>query len=271
MDKKISVALVGAGSMGGALLRAWLAEGVIEANRSAVFEPSPTDWLIEAAAEHGFAVNPPSFDRAVDFLVVAVKPQAAADVLAPFAPLARTAIVLSVMAGKSIKAIERLTQGATRIVRAMPNLPAAVGAGVSGLYAPLAVTAADRAAAERLMRAVGEVVWVDSEAAIDAVTAVSGSGPAYFFLLGEALADAGRKAGLPEATARRLARATLVGAGAYVGADPRDLADLRRAVTSPGGTTEAALGVLDAEDDGLRALVEDAVSAACRRAAALTE
>ncbi len=271
MNQKISVALIGAGSMGGALLRGWLSTGVIDAARSAAFDPAPADWLKEAGGVSGVAINPSIGSARFEALVIAVKPQTASDVLPPFAPIAEKSVVISVMAGKTIAAIRKAMPRAREIVRTMPNLPAAIGSGVTALYAPPGVTAEHRAIADRLMRAVGETIWVDSEKAIDTVTAVSGSGPAYFFLLGEALAEAGKAAGLSDEAAMTLARATLSGSGAYVAQDPRSLADLRRAVTSPGGTTEAALKVLDGDDVALRKLVKAAVEAAARRAAALTE
>lgn len=271
MIGKISVALVGAGSMGGALLRGWLKQGVIDGAASAIFDPAPSKAILEAAKSHGLAVNPEFGARRYDALVIAIKPQAAAEALAKFAPLAGPALCISVMAGKSIAAIGNALPAARRIVRAMPNLPAAVGAGATALYAAGGVGADDRTIAEALMRAAGDAIWVESEAMIDAVTAVSGSGPAYFFLLGEALAEAAHAIGLSEEAAASLARATLVGAGAYAAQDPRTLAELRRAVTSPGGTTEAALGVLDGEDKALRHLLTRAVEAARRRALDLTK
>jgi pyrroline-5-carboxylate reductase len=267
MNSRISVALVGAGSMGGALLRGWLERGVVDPAASAVFEPRPDD----AALRSGLAINPDADALRVDAIVVAVKPQAAADALPPFAEAAATSLIVSVMAGKSLAAIGALLPGAPRIVRAMPNLPAAIGAGVSALYAPDAVGTEDRALAEALMAAVGEVVWVSSESAIDAATAVSGSGPAYFFLLAEALEEAAVDAGFSDDAARTLARATLSGAGAFARQDPRAVAELRRAVTSPGGTTEAALRVLDGEDEAIRRLIKNAVRAAARRAGELMQ
>lgn len=271
MTKKISVALIGAGSMGGALLRGWLAREIIDARASAVFEPSPGAELARAASANGLMINPPTDGLAVDALVIAVKPQTADDALSRFSKAAERAVVVSVMAGRSIAGIANILPGAAEIVRAMPNLPAAVGAGATALYAPTVVSPESRAVAERLMRAVGDAVWVDSEQAIDAVTAVSGSGPAYFFLLGEALAEAGRAVGLPDEAATALARATLAGAGAYAAADSRSLADLRRAVTSPGGTTEAALKILDGDDKALRRLMKMAVAAAAKRAGELSK
>jgi pyrroline-5-carboxylate reductase len=152
----------------------------------------------------------------------------------------------------------------------MPNLAASLGAGVTGLYAPTLNTPG-RDIVDRLMSAAGDTVWVDSEQGIDFVTAVSGSGPAYFFLLTEALAEAGAALGLDSESAARLARATAAGAGALLSSDPRSPADIRKAVTSPGGTTAAALAVLDGDKKALRALLRDAVAAAARRAGELTE
>src|SRR5690606_32070249 len=158
-----------------------------------------------------------------------------------YARIAENAVAISVMAGKSVAAISSALGGAKRVVRAMPNLPAAIGKGVSGLYAPDAVDEKGRTRAEPLMRAAGGGVWVRTEQEIDVVTAVSGSGPAYYFLLTEALADAGAALGLDRDAAAALARATLAGSGALIEAETRTPAELRKAVTSPGGTTEAAL------------------------------
>lgn len=257
--------------MGGALLRGWLEKGVIDLKRSAVFDPAPSPPMTAVIENAAISLNPLLDARTFDALVIAVKPQAARDVLPRFAGLARGAAVISVMAGKSVATISGLMSQAGAVIRAMPNLPAAVGAGVTGLYAPPGVSAHHRANAETLMRAVGDIVWVETEQAIDAVTAVSGSGPAYFFLLGEALAEAARAAGFPPDIAERLARATLEGAGAYAAHDQRTLGDLRKAVTSPGGTTEAALAIFDGETRELREIVKAAVQAARARAAELTD
>ncbi|MEO1137613.1 MAG: pyrroline-5-carboxylate reductase, partial [Pseudomonadota bacterium] len=204
-------------------------------------------------------------------MVIAVKPQTVEAVLPDYAPLAKNALVISVMAGKSLAKISEALGGAERLARAMPNLPAAIGKGVSGLYARQGVDAAGRALIEALMQAAGTVVWVRNEQEIDLVTAVSGSGPAYFFLLTEALADAGVQLGLKKETAAALARATLTGAGALLEADARSPAELRRAVTSPGGTTDAALKIFDGDDRALRSLVEKAAAAAAKRASELTD
>lgn len=271
MTKKISVALVGAGSMGGALLRGWLAADMIDAGASAVFEPAADAALKKLARSAGFALNPAAGDVRADAMVLAVKPQAAASALPPYSAAARSAIVISVMAGTSLATIARALGHPPRIARAMPNLAASLGAGVTGLYAPATLTTAGRDVVDRLMSAAGETVWVDSEREIDFVTAVSGSGPAYFFLLTEALADAGAALGLDRDAAARLARATATGAGALLASDPRAPDAIRKAVTSPGGTTAAALNVLDGDEKALRTLIREAVAAAAKRAGELTE
>lgn len=269
MTDRPSIALVGAGAMGGALLRGFLAAGAIDAPASAVFEPAAGADLAGLAAARGMRLNPPPDDVAADVLLLAIKPQAADAALPAYAPAARNALVLSAMAGTGIARLARLLGAPARIARAMPNLPATIGKGVTALYAPPAVGAADRARAETLMRAAGATVWVEREEEIDLATAVSGSGPAYFFLVTEALAEAGRAAGLGEAAAALLARETAIGSGALLAADARAAADLRRAVTSPGGTTAAALAVLDGDGEALRRLMKAAVAAAARRAAEL--
>ena len=176
-------------------------------------------------------------------VVLAVKPQQLGAVLAPLAAQLSSArpLVISVAAGVRTPTLEAWCGAGVPVVRAMPNRPALIGAGATGLYAPTAVDAAARARAEQVLNAVGEVVWVPKEEDLDVVTALSASGPAYFFLLAELMAEAGEQLGLPAATARRLASATLYGAGLLAHSGDRDLARLRAAVTSPGGTTEAAL------------------------------
>jgi len=256
--------------MGGALLRGWLEQSVIDAPRSAVFDPAPANWLKTEADKSGFSINPGVENGAYDALVVAVKPQLVEKVLPQFSGLVRETLIVSVMAGTSIASISRSLGGARKVIRAMPNLPAAIGCGASALFSSPDVNENEKAIAQSLMEAVGDAIWVDSEQAIDAVTAISGSGPAYFFLLGEALEEAARALGLDDDAARRLARATLTGAGAYAAHDPRALDELRRAVTSPGGTTEAALKIFDGDDQRMRNLVKEATAAAAKRAGELT-
>ena len=269
MTKKPSVALVGAGAMGGALLKGWLAAGSIDPATSGVFDPNATDAVKALCAEYDIAIN--GEGKTFDAIVLAVKPQAAGEVLPAHAVAAKDAIVISVMAGKSIAKISGLMNGALRVARVMPNLPAAIGKGVSGLYAPASIDSEGRALIERLMRAAGETVWVESEQGTDFVTAVSGSGPAYYFLLTEALAEAGASLGLSAEAAATLARATLSGSGALIARETRTPAEMRKAVTSPGGTTAAALGVFDDDARALRKLVAEAVKAAAKRAGELTE
>ena len=178
-------------------------------------------------------------------------------------------LLVSVLAGKTVANLRGRLPAAQAVVRAMPNLPASIGRGATGAFANHKVTPGGRASADALLSAAGTVAWLDDEDAVDAVTAVSGSGPAYVFLMVETLAEAGVAAGLPPDVAGRLARATVAGAGALLDADPAEAGALRQAVTSPGGTTAAALSVLMAED-GLAPLMRRAVAAAKRRAGELS-
>jgi pyrroline-5-carboxylate reductase len=265
-----SLVLVGAGRMGGAMLRGWLALGV-PARAVTILEPFPSDELTALCAATGATLNPSATPDAPEALVLAVKPQtldAAAPQIAPLAG-AQT-LVLSIMAGKTLADIAGRLPQARAIVRAMPNTPAAVGRGVTGAFAGAGVAPAQKAMADALLGAIGQTVWVNDEALIDAVTAVSGSGPAYVFLLAECLAQAGEKAGLPRETAETLARATVEGAGELLFRDAATSpAQLRINVTSPGGTTAAALDVLMGPQ-GLAPLMEAAVAAAKRRAGELS-
>lgn len=261
------VALIGAGAMGGALFKGWLTRGAIDPQRSAVFDPAPSPAMAALAGESGVSLNPQDAS-AFDVLVLAIKPQALGQA-GSYSAIAARALVVSILAGKSVASVSAALGGAARVVRAMPNLPSMVGAGIAGLYAPAAINERDRALAGVLMEAVGAVVFVESEAALDAITAISGSGPAYFFLMAEALEEAALDLGLPAGAAALLARQTLAGAGAIVNADTRSSAALRKAVTSPGGTTEAALKVLDGDIHMLRTLMKEAARVAFRRAQAL--
>jgi pyrroline-5-carboxylate reductase len=255
------VALVGAGKMGGALLDGWLGLGLDPA-RIAVIEPQPAP-AIAALATRGLALNPAT--ASADAVVIAVKPQSAPDVMPAIAALISPATVaISIMAGRTLAFLGAALPGGTAIVRAMPNTPAAIGRGITVAVPNAAVSPAQRALADALLAATGAVEWVDDEGLMDAVTAVSGSGPAYVFLLAEALARAGAAAGLPPALAETLARATVTGSGELLHRSPLNAATLRANVTSPGGTTAAALDVLMAKD-GLPALMERAVAAATRR------
>ncbi|CAO3455769.1 Pyrroline-5-carboxylate reductase (EC 1.5.1.2) [Azospirillum argentinense] len=262
-----TILLLGAGRMGGSMLRGWLAQGV-PASAISVADPSPGPDLVELAARTGVRVN--LADGApVDTLVVAVKPQmvesAAAGVQAALAP--RT-LVLSIMAGKTLADLRRLFPAAGSVVRAMPNLPAAVGRGATVAVAETGCPADRKARAESLLTAVGSLEWLADEALVDAATALSGSGPAYVFYLVECLTRAGVEVGLPADVSERLARATVEGAGALMGATGQPAAELRAGVTSPGGTTAAGLSKLMA-DDHLQSLLNATLRAAAQRAAEL--
>jgi pyrroline-5-carboxylate reductase len=262
-----SLTLVGAGKMGGAMLAGWLRAG-LDPVRTTVIDPLPSPEAKALCAQHGVALNPASPEPA-DVLVLAVKPQGLAEAAPGLAPVVGPGtLVLSILAGKTIAEIaSRLAAAA--VVRAMPNLPASIGRGVTGAVASAGVSPRQRTQADALLACIGLVEWLDEETLIDALTAVSGSGPAYVFHLVEALADAGCEAGLPRDMADRLARATVTGAGALLDGDPREAARLRQDVTSPGGTTAEALAVLMRED-GLAKLMREAVAAAARRAGELS-
>ena len=258
-----TILLAGAGKMGGAMLEGWLVLG-LSPEHVAVIEPQPSRE-IAALCERGLRLNP-SRDAAGDVaaVVVAVKPQMAPDVLPALAPFVGSAtVVVSIMAGRTLQFLaDGLPQAA--LVRAMPNTPAAIGRGITVAVANLRVSPEQRALVDALLSAVGAVEWITDEALMDAVTALSGSGPAYVFLLAEAMAHAGTAAGLPSALAATLARATVAGAGELLHRSPLDPATLRQNVTSPGGTTAAALDVLMAED-GLERLMTEAIAAATKR------
>ena len=265
---KMSLVLAGAGKMGGALLRAWLDRGY-DPRKISVIEPRPSPELVEFAGAKGFAMGPPS--RPPQVLVLAMKPQNLDEAAAGLAPFAsRDTLVVSILAGKTIANVAARLPHATAIVRAMPNLAAAVARGMAVLAANATATPDQRATAEALFAAAGRVDWLAGEELIDAATAVSGSGPAYVFYLAEALASAGAALGLPADIAARLARATVEGAGELLFQCPEStVAQLRENVTSRGGTTAAALEVLMAQD-GLTSLIDRAVKAAKQRAAALS-
>lgn len=248
--------------MGGALLRAWLAGDGFPP--CIVQEPHPADWLSEAAKSGRAAVNVDGAKPA-DILVLAVKPQYMGDVL----PLAAKwvdagTVVVSVAAGSTIAQMAGGLGGHKKIVRVMPNTPALVGKGMSVLCAHGSVSAEERASVERLFEGVGNTAWLEDETLMDAVTAVSGSGPAYVFLLAEVMAAAGVKQGLPEDLAMQMAMTTIWGAGEMMGQGLDTPTQLRENVTSPGGTTAAALAVLMAEP-GLRELLDKAIDAATKR------
>jgi len=257
------IVLVGAGKMGGALLEGWLRLG-LDPKRVAVLEPSPSPQ-ISGFAERGLRLNPdPGTLSNAAAIVIALKPQVAAQVLPALAPLvSASTVVVSIMAGRTLQFLSGALARPCALIRAMPNTPAAIGRGIT-VAMPRQADAAQRDLADRLLAAAGAVEWIEDEALMDAVTAVSGSGPAYVFLLAETLAQAGAAAGLPPALAAKLARETVAGSGELLHRSALDAAALRENVTSAGGTTAAALEVLMGQG-GLAPLMTKAVAAATAR------
>jgi pyrroline-5-carboxylate reductase len=261
-----TIALAGAGKMGGAMLTGWLAGG-LDAKRVVVIEPMPS-VEITALVPKGVRLNPKHVGP-VETLVIAVKPQMFREAGAALKThVAPSTLVVSIMAGTTIKSLREVCGGAA--VRAMPNTPAAIGRGITVAVAADNVSAAQRATADALLRATGSVEWVSDEDLMDAVTALSGSGPAYIFLLAEELARAGVAAGLPEELATKLARETVAGSGELLHRSELPSATLRQNVTSPGGTTAAALEVLMGKD-GMRELMIRAIAAATARSKELAK
>ena len=255
--------LVGAGKMGSALLEGWIRLG-LDPQNIAVIEPAIPPQ-IAALTQRGLQLNPtPRALKNIAAIVLAVKPQVAPQAIPPLAPLVSpSTVVVSIMAGRTLRFLSDALAKPCAIVRAMPNTPAAIGRGIT-VAVPLHANEAQRALADRLLSATGAVEWTTDEALMDAVTAVSGSGPAYVFLLAEALTEAGVAAGLPHELAAKLARETVAGSGELLHRSPLDAAVLRENVTSPAGTTAAALAVLMGQD-GLASLMEKAVAAATKR------
>ena len=261
------VMLVGAGKMGLALARGWLDAG-LPPNHLLLVDPNPGDAARALAQDYGLTLNADASGLLPNVLVLAVKPQIIDPVAASLQPIVGPhTLAISIVAGTDIARLARgLDMG--RIVRTMPNTPAQIGKGITGAVAGPDVNAEDRDIAEALLKAAGPVVWFDDEAQLDAVTAVSGSGPAYVFHLVEALAEAARRQGLPDAIAEQLARQTVIGSAALLEADPAAPAVLRQNVTSPNGTTAAGLAVLMGEN-GLTDLIDRTVDAARRRSVEL--
>ncbi|HJW41766.1 MAG TPA: pyrroline-5-carboxylate reductase [Rhizomicrobium sp.] len=261
-----AILLIGAGHMGSALLSGWAAHGL---GPILAVEPHPSPALKALVRKHGIALfaHAASLDSIrARACVIALKPQVLKTEAVSLAPIAHSgALMLSIAAGTTIASLRQAWRGRARIVRAMPNTPGAIGHGITALYAGRDATTRDKALAQSLLAPLGETVWVGRESDIDTVTAVSGSGPAYVYLLVEALADAAQAEGLPRSVAERLARATITGSGALLDANKSPPAELRRAVTSPHGTTEAALKILMAKN-GLEPLIRRAVAAARKRA-----
>ncbi|MFT8598018.1 pyrroline-5-carboxylate reductase [Acetobacter orientalis] len=264
-----SVLLIGCGKMGGAMLEGWLEHGL---KPSVVLDRH--EHTLPAPHVHARSLAEIAPDFTPDIIILAVKPQKVNDILAELAQHYPQATLLSVMAGRTIESLKAQFTAAIpganpTIIRAMPNTPCAIGAGITGLYAPPQATEQQKQNCDRLIRSVGETVWVETEHLIDAVTAVSGSGPAYAFLLAELMEKAGVEQGLPQEQARKLARHTVYGAGALLEQSDLDSAELRTRVTSPGGTTAAALAVLMAPEAWPTTLPK-AIAAAAQRAQELS-
>ncbi|MCC5964032.1 MAG: pyrroline-5-carboxylate reductase [Rhodobacteraceae bacterium] len=258
--------LLGCGKMGSALLAGWLARGVAPGSVH-VIEPAPSDWLLG----QGVHVNQ-GLPSSPAVAVLAVKPQMMGDALPKMTRFAGgDTLFISIAAGTSLARFEAVFGATSPIIRAMPNTPAAVGRGVSALIGNARADAGDMALAEALMAAVGVTVRLEDEAQMDAVTALSGSGPAYVFHMIEAMAQAAEAEGLSPALAMRLARATVTGAGELAHQSDADAATLRTNVTSPGGTTAAALQELMDADTGLTPLMRRTLAAAARRSRELAQ
>jgi pyrroline-5-carboxylate reductase len=264
--------LAGAGNMGFALLSGWLERGLDPAG-VIVQDPSPPPRIKQTLDAHGIQVHAEvrALPEPPAVILVAVKPQVMDEVFPPLGKLAgKNTVVLSVAAGRPIKGFEAHLAPGVAMVRAMPNTPASVGRGITVAVGNAHMTPGQRDACDQLLRAVGEVAWVDDEGLMDAVTAVSGSGPAYVFYLAECMAKAGVEAGLPPALAEQLASWTVAGAGELLHRSDLEPAVLRQNVTSPNGTTYAALQVLMGAD-GLAPVMRKAVAAAARRSRELAQ
>lgn len=260
------VVLVGAGKMGGAMLEGWLHLG-LPPTQTIVLDPNLREELAVDLVSVGAFPNPPlDAIGTPSVLVLAVKPQSAPVVLSTIRGLiAPGTLVLSIMAGRTLDFLAEALPHGTPIVRTIPNTPAAIGQGITVAVPNRHVSADDRALTDALLNALGPVEWTDDESLIDVATAVSGSGPAYVFLLAEALAAAGAAAGLPADLATRLARATVAGSGALMKESGTDASVLRENVTSPAGTTAAALAILMDPVRGIGPLLTEAVAAATAR------
>lgn len=266
LELKGPLLLVGAGNMGLAMLAGWIERG-LPASQVVVQDPSPPPAARAFLDKHGIAAqgSVETLPAAPSVIVMAVKPQIMEQVLPGVARhVGADTVVLSIAAGRTIASFERALPAKAAVVRAMPNTPASVGRGITVATPNAHVTAAQRTACDSLLQAVGEVAWVAAEGDLDAVTAVSGSGPAYVFYLAECMAAAGVAMGLAPELAQKLARCTVAGSGELLHRSDLGADVLRQNVTSPNGTTYAALQVLMA-DDGMRPLLERAIAAATKR------
>jgi pyrroline-5-carboxylate reductase len=258
-----NLVLVGAGKMGTAMLDGWLARG-LKPQQITVIEPQPTKGT-KALSRRGVRLNPKGKSAPVSAIVLAIKPQSASEALPPLAKyIGKGTLLVSIMAGRTIAFLEKSLPAGAAIVRAMPNTPAAIGRGISVAVANTDIATSQRKQASDLLAAIGKVEWVSNETLMDAVTALSGSGPAYLFLLAESMASAGIAAGLPPALATRLARETIIGSADLLDRSDLDAATLRENVTSPGGTTAAALDILMGPG-GFDEILTRAIAAATRR------
>lgn len=267
-----ALVLIGAGKMGGAMLSGWLAGGLSGA-QVYLRDPNPPAEMAKLVAEQGLRLNFSVADIAAQsprVVILAVKPQIMETVLPDLVPLVQPGtLFLSIAAGVGLSRLEEMLGGGAAIVRTMPNTPASVGKGITAAIGNEWITEEDRALCDALLSAIGSVVWLSQESEMDAVTALSGSGPAYVFALVETMAAAGEQLGLDPVLAKQLARETVAGAGAMLSAMPDDASVLRQNVTSPGGTTAAALDVL-LGDEGLWQLMRTAMNAARARSRELS-
>jgi pyrroline-5-carboxylate reductase len=261
------ILLVGCGRMGAAMLAGWREEGL---SQSVVVEPQAASLALGPDVSAVAGLDDVQAGFAPQAVILAVKPQMAAAVLPMYRRFAGSAVFLSIMAGRTVDGMRALLGDEASVVRAMPNTPAAVRQGVTVATAGPGVTAVQSSLCNRLLQAIGTVAWVEQEGLLDAVTAVSGGGPAYVFLLAELLEKAGIEQGLPPELARMVARQTISGSGALLAASQDDADALRRAVTSPNGTTERALAVLMASD-GWPSLISRAIDAATARSRDLAD
>ncbi len=265
IELKGTLVLAGCGKMGGAMLEGWLKAGA-NPKKIIVIDPDPPIEVMDVLVQHRIHLNP-DLSRVTDaeVIVVAVKPQVMEDVLPNLVVLKSSKpLILSVAAGKTIATFAKHFGTDAAIIRTIPNTPAAIGRGITAMSANANVSETQMNLANTLLSSTGEVVTVENESMIDLVTAVSGSGPAYVFYLTECLANAGEKIGLPADLAMQLARATVAGSGELMRQTGIDPATLRQNVTSPNGTTYAALQVLMA-DSGMKPLFEKAIRAAADR------
>ncbi|MEN3931247.1 pyrroline-5-carboxylate reductase [Microvirga sp. W0021] len=267
-DFPSSLMLVGAGKMGGSLLEGWIKAG-FPGDRVIVSDPYPSEEMAVYCVQHGITLNPASAPFEPEALVLAIKPQmleSSAAAINNF--IGKSTVIISILAGKTISNLQSYLTNATAIVRTMPNLPASIGHGATGAYANERTSGRQKSQVDALLKTSGTTEWLSREEQIDAVTAISGSGPAYIFYLTECLAEAGIQLGLPRELSERLARATVTGSAALMSESSLAPSKLRENVTSPGGTTAAALNNLMAPD-GLQPLMNKATASAKKRAGEL--